>query len=150
MHGVVGRNTGRRITRGDRRRLAMLFIEKKSRRGGWRRRSRPRAADSRRRDDGGQAAGAQRAHADLLLSASSAVDGLMHYAPGFRPETLAGFLRSGIARFTRRPNAPPPRSASESVFQVVAEETPQEDGGADDAWPRFGRARFVRTPRAKT
>ena len=125
----------------------MLFIEKKSRRGELALYLLPRAADSLVATMAVKRLVPNVPHADLLLFALVS-GGLMHYFEN-EPETLAGFLRSGIARFTRRPNAPPPRSASEAVFQVVAEETPQEDGGADDAWPR-GDARAARGRRAKT
>ena len=126
---------------------SMLFIEKKSRRGELALYLLPRAADSLVATMAVKRLVPNVPHADLLLFALVS-GGLMHYFEN-EPETLAGFLRSGIARFTRRPNAPPPRSASEAVFQVVAEETPQEDGGADDAWPRE-HARAARGPRAKT
>ena len=126
---------------------SMLFIEKKSRRGELALYLLPRAADSLVATMAVKRLVPNVPHADLLLFALVS-GGLMHYFEN-EPETLAGFLRSGIARFTRRPNAPPPRSASESVFQAVAEETPEEDGGADDAWPR-GDARAARGRRAKT
>ena len=126
---------------------SMLFIEKKSRRGELALYLLPRAADSLVATMAVKRLVPNVPHADLLLFALVS-GGLMHYFEN-EPETLAGFLRSGIARFTRRPNAPPPRSASESVFQVVAEETPQEDGGADDEWPRAD-ARAARGRRAKT
>jgi hypothetical protein len=126
---------------------SMLLIEKKSRRGELALYLLPRAADSLVATMAVKRLVPNVPHADLLLFALVS-GGLMHYFEN-EPETLAGFLRSGIARFTRRPNAPPPRSASEAVFQVVAEETPQEDGGADDAWPRE-HARAARGPRAKT
>ena len=126
---------------------SMLFIEKKSRRGELALYLLPRAADSLVATMAVKRLVPNVPHADLLLFALVS-GGLMHYFEN-EPETLAGFLRSGIARFTRRPNAPPPRSASESVFQVVAEETPQEDGGADDAWPRAD-ARAACGRRAKT
>ena len=126
---------------------SMLFIEKKSRRGELALYLLPRAADSLVATMAVKRLVPNVPHADLLLFALVS-GGLMHYFEN-EPETLAGFLRSGIARFTRRPNAPPPRSASESVFQVVAEETPQEDGGADDEWPRAD-ARAACGRRAKT
>jgi hypothetical protein len=111
---------------------SMLFIEKKSRRGELALYLLPRAADSLVATMAVKRLVPNVPHADLLLFALVS-GGLMHYFEN-EPETLAGFLRSGIARFTRRPNAPPPRSASEAVFQVVAEETPEEDGG-DEARP---------------
>ena len=111
---------------------SMLFIEKKSRRGELALYLLPRAADSLVATMAVKRLVPNVPHADLLLFAIVS-GGLMHYFEN-EPETLAGFLRSGIARFTRRPNAPPPRSASEAVFQVVAEETPEEDGG-DEARP---------------
>ena len=126
---------------------SMLFIEKKSRRGELALYLLPRAADSLVATMAIKRLVPNVPHADLLLFALVS-GGLMHYFEN-EPETLAGFLRSGIARFTRRPNAPPPRSASESVLQAVAEETPEGDAGADDAWPRAD-VRAARGRRAKT
>jgi hypothetical protein len=103
----------------------MVFIEKKSRRGELALYLLPRAADSFIATMAVKRILPNVPHADLALFALVS-GGLMHYFEN-EPESLAGFLRTGIARFTVRPNAPPPRSASEAMFQVVTEDTPDDE-----------------------
>jgi hypothetical protein len=69
-------------------------------------------------------------HADLLLFALVS-GGLMHYFEN-EPETLAGFLRSGIARFTQ---APERAAAAERVGGCV----PGGRGGDASGGRRRGR-----------
>jgi len=104
---------------------SMVFIEKKSRRGELALYLLPRAADSFIATMAVKRILPNVPHADLALFALVS-GGLMHYFEN-EPESLAGFLRTGIARFTVRPNAPPPRSASEAMFQVVTEDTPDDE-----------------------
>jgi len=104
---------------------SMLLIEKKSRRGELALYLLPRAVDSFVATLAVKRLVPTVPHADLILFAVCA-GGLMHYFEN-EPATLAGFLRSGISRFTKRPNLSPPRSASEAVFQVVAEDTEEQE-----------------------
>lgn len=104
---------------------SMLMIEKKSRRGELALYLLPRAVDSFVATLAVKRIVPTVPHADLLLFAL-VTGGLMHVFEN-EPETLAGFLRSGIQRFTKRPNQAVPRSASEAVFQVVTEDVDEDE-----------------------